>query len=68
LSEIVDCVGSRKEIEEWTSVPIGSPWERMKPLGLHTTTERTIRRQEREFRMVLKTGDFSGLGKNKDKL
>jgi hypothetical protein len=45
-------------MKEWTSVPIGSPWDRMKQLGSHTTTERTNRRQEQEFRAALKTGDF----------
>jgi hypothetical protein len=51
------------EIEEWASVSIGSPWERMKPMGSHTIAELTIRRQKREFRMVLETGGFAGLGK-----
>jgi hypothetical protein len=37
-------------MEGWTSVPIGSPWDRMKPLDIHTATERTNRRQEQEFR------------------
>jgi hypothetical protein len=27
------------EMEEWASVPIGLPWDRMKQLGTHMTTE-----------------------------
>jgi hypothetical protein len=50
-------------MEEWTSVPIGSPRDSMKPLGSHPTTERTNRRLEQEFRMNLKMGVFAGLGK-----
>jgi hypothetical protein len=49
--EIFDYIGSGRGIEEGTSVPIGSLWDRMKHLGSHTTTER---RQEQEFRMALK--------------
>jgi hypothetical protein len=48
ISEYI-CIGSRREMEEWTSVPIGSAWDRMKPLGSHTTTERTNSRQEQEL-------------------
>jgi hypothetical protein len=54
-------------MEEWTSVPIGSPWGRKKPLDSHTATERTNRRQVEEFRMALKSGGFSGLGKRQGK-
>jgi hypothetical protein len=51
----------------WTSVPTGSPWDRMKPLESHTTTERTNRRQEQEFRMALKRGSFAALGQGQRK-
>jgi hypothetical protein len=33
--------------------PLARPWGRMKPLGSHTTTERTNRTQEQEFRMTV---------------
>jgi hypothetical protein len=49
-------------MEKWTPVPIGSPWDRMKPLGSHMTAERTNRKQEQEFRMTLKRSSFAGLG------
>jgi hypothetical protein len=62
--EILYYIGNRKEIEEWTSVPIGSPWDRMKPLCCHAPTEQTNRRQEQEFMMALKRGCFAGLGKS----
>jgi hypothetical protein len=39
----------------------------MKLLGSHTTTERTNRRQEEEFRMALNIGHFAGLGKKTGK-
>jgi hypothetical protein len=32
-AEISDYVGSRREMEKRTSVPIGSTWDGMKPLG-----------------------------------
>jgi hypothetical protein len=54
-------------MKEWISVPIGSPWDRMKPMGSHTITERTNRRQEQEFRMGLKEGGFIGLGRRQGK-
>jgi hypothetical protein len=38
-------------------------WDRKKPLVSHTTTERTNRRKEQEFRMALKRGAFAGLGR-----
>jgi D-alanyl-D-alanine dipeptidase len=63
--EISGYVGSRREMEEWTSVPIGSPWDRMKPLGSHTTSEQTNRRQEQEFKKAMKGGGFAGLGKER---
>jgi hypothetical protein len=63
--EISDYIGSRRESEEWNSIPIGSSWDRMKPLGSHTTTDRTNRRQEQEFRKAPKTGGFAGLGKRR---
>jgi hypothetical protein len=47
-------------MEECTSVPIGCPWDTMKPLGSHMTIERTNRRQEQQFRMTLKRGSFTG--------
>jgi hypothetical protein len=50
-------------MEEWTSVPSGSPWDRKKPQSTHMTTERTNRRQEQEFRMALKRGGFAGPGR-----
>jgi hypothetical protein len=55
-------MGNRKEMEELTSVLIGSPWDGMKLLGCHATTEQTNRRQEQEFMMALKRGGFAGLG------
>jgi hypothetical protein len=63
LPEIYDYVGSRREVKKWSSVPIGSPWDRMKPLGPHTIIQRTEKRQEQEFRMAQKRGGFAGLGK-----
>jgi hypothetical protein len=54
--------GSRREIEEWTSIPTDSPWGRMEPLGSHMTTEGTNRRQEQKFRMALKRVGFTDLG------
>jgi hypothetical protein len=54
--EILGYIGSRREMEEWTSVLIGLPWDRMNPLCCHTTTEGTNRRQEQELRMTLKGG------------
>jgi hypothetical protein len=53
LAESVGLLGIGKEMEEWASVGIGSPWNRMKPPGSHTTTDRTNRRQEQESRMAL---------------
>jgi hypothetical protein len=50
-------------MEEWTSFPIGSQWDKMEPFHSHTTTERTNRRQEEEFRMAKKRDGFAGLGK-----
>lgn len=41
-------------MEDWISVPNALPWNKMKPLGYHATTERTNRRQEQEFWMALK--------------
>jgi hypothetical protein len=35
----------------------------MKPLGSHTATKQTNRRQEHEFLMALNRGSFAGLGK-----
>jgi hypothetical protein len=61
--EISDYIGSRREMEKWASVPIYSPWDSMKSLGSHMTTERTNRREEQEFRMALKRGGFAGVGK-----
>jgi hypothetical protein len=55
-------------MEEWTSVPFGSLWDRKKPLGSHTTTERTNRRQEQELRMALKRGGFADLRNRKGKI
>jgi hypothetical protein len=54
--EISDYIGSKRGLDEWISVPIGSPWDGMKQLGSHTTTERTSKTQEQEFMMVLKRG------------
>jgi hypothetical protein len=51
------------DVGEWTSFPVGSLWDRMKPLGSLMTTERTNRRQEQEFMSALRRGDFTGLGK-----
>jgi hypothetical protein len=48
-------------MEEWESVPVGSPWDGMKPLGSHKTTERTNRRPEQEFMMALKRSSFAGI-------
>jgi hypothetical protein len=39
----------------------------MKPLGSHTITERTNRRQEQEFMTALKRGGFAGLGERQGK-
>jgi hypothetical protein len=60
-------IGSGKEMEEWTSVPIGWKWKRMKLLGSHTTTKRPNRRQEHEIWLVLKRDGFAGLGKRQGK-
>jgi hypothetical protein len=65
--ETSDYIGSRREIKEWISVSIGSPLDRMKLLGSHTTTERTSRKQEQEFRMAQKRGGLAGLGKRQGK-
>jgi hypothetical protein len=54
-------------MDEWTSVPSGSPWDRMKPLGSHMTTEQTNRRQEQKFRMGMKRCGFAGRGKRQGK-
>jgi hypothetical protein len=59
--EILDYIGSMREMEESTSFPIGLPWDRMKPLGSHMTTERTNRRQG--VYKALKGGVSAGLGK-----
>jgi hypothetical protein len=67
LLEILEYVGSRREMEEWTSVSIGLPWNRMKQLGFHTTTEQTSRRQEQEFMKTCKRSIFVGLGKRQGK-
>jgi hypothetical protein len=40
-------------MEEWTSVPIGSPWDKMKQLGSHMTAEQTNRKQEQEFNLLV---------------
>jgi hypothetical protein len=37
--EVLDYIGSRREMEEPTSVPLGLLRDRMKPLGFHMTTE-----------------------------
>jgi hypothetical protein len=55
-------------VEVFDPASTRGPWDRMKPLGSYMTTERANRRKEREFRTVLEKGDFSGLGKDKDKL
>jgi hypothetical protein len=55
-------------MEEWTFVPIGSPWDRMKSLGSHMTTERTNRRQEQEFVMALRRGRFCWTRKKTEKV
>jgi hypothetical protein len=65
--EISNYIGSRKEMEEWISIPIGWPWKRMKLLGSHTTTERPNRRQEQEFWLALKRGGFAGLVRRQGK-
>jgi hypothetical protein len=54
-------------MEEWASVPTGSQWDRMKPLGSHMTSERTNRRPEWEFMTALKRGSFAGLGIRQEK-
>jgi hypothetical protein len=64
---MLDYIGSRREMEEWTSVPFGSPWNTTKLQGSHMTTEQTNRRQEQEFRLVLKRGGFADLGKRQGK-
>jgi hypothetical protein len=55
------------ELEEWTSVPIGSPRDRMKQLGSHTTAEQTNKKQEQEFGTALKRNSFTGLGEREGK-
>jgi hypothetical protein len=55
-------------MEDWTPVPIGSPVVQNGTVGCHTTTKRTNRRQEQEFRMALKRVSFSGLGKRQGKM
>jgi hypothetical protein len=62
--EISDYIKSRREMEEWTSVPIGSLGDRMKLLASHMTTKRTNRRQAYEFWWPWKGGSFAGLGKS----
>jgi hypothetical protein len=66
--EILGYIGSWREIEKRTSVPNGSPWERMKLLGSHMTTERTNRRQEQEYMMTLKRGSFFWSTKTMEKV
>jgi hypothetical protein len=68
LATISDYVGRRREMEEWSSVLIGSLWDRMKSLGSHTTTEQTNRRQDQEFRMVLKRGSLAGPGRGQEEV
>jgi hypothetical protein len=53
-------------MEEWTCFPTGWSWKRMKSLGSHTTTERTNRRQEQDFRMALKRGGFAAVGRRQE--
>jgi hypothetical protein len=48
-------------MEERASVPIGLPWDRMKPLDSHTTTEQTNRKPEQEFMVALKRSGFAGI-------
>jgi hypothetical protein len=61
--EILDYIGSKREMEERNSVSTGLLWGRMKLLGSHMTTVRTNRRQQQEFRMALKRDSIAGLGK-----
>jgi hypothetical protein len=51
---MLDYIGSRREMEEWTSDSLGSPWNTTKLLGSHVTTEQINRRQEQEFMMTMK--------------
>jgi hypothetical protein len=39
---ILDCIGSKKEMEELASVFIDLPWDRMKPLGSYMATEKPM--------------------------
>jgi hypothetical protein len=64
---MLDYIGSRREMEKWTSVPFGSPRNTMKLLGCHMTSERTNRRQEEEFRMALKRDCFADQRKRQRK-
>jgi hypothetical protein len=45
-------------MEECNSFLTYLVWDKIKPVGSHTTTNR---RQEQEFRMTLKRGGFAGL-------
>jgi hypothetical protein len=53
-------------VEEGTSVPTGSPFDRTKPLGSHTTTERTNGRQEQKCMISLKRSDLLVYEKDKE--
>jgi hypothetical protein len=43
--------------------PLACPWARMEPLGSDTTSERTNKRQEQAFRVILKIEGFGCLEK-----
>jgi hypothetical protein len=64
--EISDYIGSSREMEEWASVPIGLPWDKMKLLGSHVTTERTDKTRTGVYN-TLKRGVLAGLGKTRGK-
>jgi hypothetical protein len=48
-------------VEGWNSVLSCLLWDKIKPVGSHTTTKGTNRRQDQEFRMALRRGGFAGL-------
>jgi hypothetical protein len=50
-------------MERMNSMPIGLPWDRIKPLGSNETNDRANRRLIRQFNMSPKWGCFAGLRK-----
>jgi hypothetical protein len=42
IARISNYIGSRWEMEEWTSVPIGLPWDRMSSLNMSLNNGRIL--------------------------